>query len=74
MDLQLSKFYRSFLTFVLGIIFSVSAWAQDEGIDVDVDLDGDGPAIWYENPLYWVIGALLLIILVAVITNSGKKS
>lgn len=58
----------------LGLLFTtVASFAQDgggDGLDVDVEIGEDAQA-WYQNPLYWVIGALLLIVLVAVLTRSG---
>ena len=50
--------------------------AQDKAADlkVDVDLDKGGDAMggnWMSNPLVWVIGALVLIIIVALIARGG---
>ncbi|HOY14380.1 MAG TPA: hypothetical protein PLY70_14625 [Saprospiraceae bacterium] len=51
--------------FILSTLSSVMLSAQD-GLDIDVDLDGnDSPAI-FENPLFWV-GVAVVLIIVAVI-------
>ena len=49
-------------------ILSLSTFAQD-GLDIDINLD---TREWYENPLVWVIGGLVLLLLV-VLLSRGKK-
>ncbi len=51
-------------------------YAQDNSPDLKVDVDMTKSSTteqWYTNPLYWVIGALLLIILVAVVARGSKR-
>lgn len=52
--------------------------AQEKGADLKVDVDvnkgndmmgGD----WMSNPLVWVIGALFLIVIIALVARGGKK-
>ena len=50
--------------------------AQDKAADlnVDVDLDKGGDAMsgdWMSNPLVWVIGALVLIVIIALVARGG---
>lgn len=50
--------------------------AQEKAADlkVDVDLNKSGDAMggnWMSNPLVWVIGALVLIIIIALIARGG---
>lgn len=50
--------------------------AQEKAADlkVDVDLNKNGDAMggnWMSNPLVWVIGALVLIIIIALIARGG---
>ncbi len=54
--------------FVRGLSF-----AQDEGLDIDVSIGDEASKVWYQNPLYWIIGALLLIVLIAFVSRGSKK-
>lgn len=61
---------------VLTAIANVLVFAQEKAPDlkVDVDLDkGDSMASgdWMSNPLVWVIGALVLILLIALVARGG---
>lgn len=59
---------------ILMAFTSFSALAQDgKALDVNVDIDkgGDGMQGWMTNPLFWIIGALILVILIAVIARGG---
>ncbi|MDQ3016919.1 MAG: hypothetical protein M3R25_09425 [Bacteroidota bacterium] len=65
-----SLYSRLALVVTLCLIQSVS-WAQDKGIDVDIDLDKGGN--WYANPIVWVIGgAVFILLLVALLRSSNK--
>lgn len=61
------------------ILFLASplAFAQEgdgPGLDVDVDITKDQPVEdWMSNPLYWVIGGLVLLLIIAIIARSGRK-
>ena len=62
--------------FVLTIFANFLVFAQEKAADlnVDVDLDKGGDSMggdWMSNPLVWVIGALVLILLVALIVRGG---
>ncbi|WP_373707529.1 hypothetical protein [Kaistella sp.] len=50
--------------------------AQEKAADlkVDVDLDKGGDTMggdWMSNPLVWVIGALVLIVIIALVARGG---
>ena len=50
--------------------------AQDKAADlkVDVDVNKGGDAMssdWLSNPLVWVIGALVLIVIIALVSRGG---
>lgn len=54
--------------------------AQEKGADlkVDVDVDKGGDMMggdWMSNPLVWVIGALILIVIIALVARgNGNKA
>ena len=53
-------------------ITSLALTAQD----LDIDISKDGISIdskeWYENPIFWVIGLLVLILIVVLVTRTSK--
>ena len=60
------------------ILFLSSPWAfaQDGegGLDIDVDIaEETSAAEWYMNPLYWIIGALVLLLIIAIVARGGRK-
>ena len=61
--------------FIFAIFANVMLFAQEKAADlnVDVDLDkgNDMGGDWMSNPLVWIIGALVLILLVALIARGG---
>ncbi len=64
--------------FLLSLFASVMTFAQDAPADlkVDVDLDKGGAASggdWMSNPLVWVIGALVLILIIALVARGGNN-
>ncbi|MHA6696603.1 hypothetical protein [Chryseobacterium sp. A301] len=65
---------------LLAIMFfaSIFAFAQEttEPLDVDVTTSTKTTTTsteWMSNPLYWVIGGLVLIILIAVIVRGNNR-
>ena len=62
--------------FLLTIFFSAFAFAQDKAADLKVDVNTTTSTTttdWYTNPIYWVIGAVVLIIIVALISRGGSR-
>lgn len=48
--------------------------AQDKAADLNVDVDLDkGGDDWMSNPLVWVIGALVLIVIIALVARGGGE-
>ena len=72
---KLEKFGILILTF----FFSVMAFAQDAtkspdlNVDVTTTKSTSTTEEWFTNPLYWVIGALVLIIIIALAARGGGK-
>ena len=62
--------------FLLTFFFSIVAFAQEATPKVDVTTTSTKTTTteeWFTNPVYWVIGALLLIILIAVVARGNGK-
>ena len=62
--------------FLFSLFASVIIFAQEKAPDlkVDVDMDKGGDAMggdWMSNPLVWVIGALVLILIIALVARGG---
>jgi hypothetical protein len=59
--------------FFLSCFLSVISFAQDKGIDVDINVKKE--STWYQNPVVWVIGgAVFILLLVALLRGGEKKS
>ncbi len=72
---KLEKFGILILTF----FFSVMAFAQEatKSPDLNVDVTTTKTTTteqWFANPIYWVIGALLLIIIIAVVARGNRTT
>ena len=62
---QLKKYSQNALLFMMTMLLSVVAFAQDGGLDIDVNI---GKKEWYQQPWAWVIGgAVFVLILVALL-------
>ena len=61
--------------FLFSLFANVLMFAQEKAaalnVDVDLDKGDDMGGDWMSNPLVWVIGALVLILLVALIMRGG---
>lgn len=58
---------------LLMVLMSTVAWAQDKGIDIDVNLDKKG-GNWYNNPIVYIIGGAVFILLLVALLKGGNKS
>ena len=57
---------------LLMVFMSSIAWAQ-EGIDINVDI-GKKADNWYSNPIVFIIGGAVFILLLVALLRSGNKS
>lgn len=56
------------------VVVLVKAQEKAADLNVDVDLDKGGDAMggdWMSNPLVWVICALVLIVIIALVARGG---
>jgi len=69
----ISGSWLKFTTILLSSFLSVISFAQDKGIDVDINVKKE--QAWYQNPIVWVIGgAVFILLLVALLRGGEKKS
>lgn len=60
-------------TTLLSCFLGVISFAQDKGIDVDINVKKE--QAWYQNPVVWVIGgAVFILLLVALLRGGAKKA
>lgn len=61
--------------FVFTLLASAWMFAQEKApdlkVDVDMDKGSDMGGDWMSNPLVWVIGALVLILIIALVARGG---
>ena len=53
------------------IVTELLAIAQEKAVEVTTSTTTTEE--WYTNPLYWVIGAVALIAIIAIVSRSGNK-
>ena len=69
----ISRSWLRFTTILLSSFLSVVTFAQDKGIDVDINVKKE--QAWYQNPVVWVIGgAVFILLLVALLRGGAKKA
>lgn len=65
------------LVMLMMFLASPLSFAQeDSGPDLDVDITRETTTTteeWFANPLYWIIGALILIVIIAVIARGNRR-
>jgi len=71
MKKNLSKLWLRFMSFILLATCSIMAFAQDKGIDVDINVKKE--SAWYQNPVVWVIGGAVFILLLVALLRGGEK-
>lgn len=76
--LSLKNGLEKFGIFMLTFFFSALALAQEATKTPDLNVDVTTTKTttteqWYSNPLYWVIGGLFVIVLIAIIARGNGK-
>ena len=69
----MNRIIRTASFLLMTMMLSVLTFAQDKGIDVDINVKKE--SAWYQNPVVWVIGgAVFILLLVALLRGGEKKS
>lgn len=75
--LNILRRLQTFAMIVMTTLTGALVWAQDKTAKLDVNVDvnkGTEMSNWMTNPLVWVIGALVLILVVVLAARgSGNK-
>lgn len=73
--LNIARRLQTFAMAVMATLIGGLVWAQEKTaqLDVDVNKGTDMSSNWMQNPLIWVIGALVLIILIALVARGGNS-
>ncbi|QOW11011.1 hypothetical protein Q73A0000_11895 [Kaistella flava (ex Peng et al. 2021)] len=76
--LSLKNGLEKFGIFMLTFFFSTLALAQEATKNPDLNVNVTTTKTttteqWYSNPLYWVIGGLFVIVLIAIIARGNGK-
>lgn len=62
------------LYLMLSFLAPVLALAQEGGAKIDVDINKGGGSAWYTNPVVWIIGAAVFILLLVALLRGNNSS
>ena len=66
--------YLRLAWFAVALFFiNVALYAQERKVDVDIDVDKGNDAQWYTNPIVWVIGGAVFILLLVALLRGGRE-
>ncbi|GAB4091908.1 hypothetical protein [Flaviaesturariibacter terrae] len=57
---------------VMAAFVSALTWAQDATKSVDVNINTKGNSAWYSNPIVWIIGAAVFILLLVALLRGRR--
>lgn len=71
---QLSKATKTLTLFVLGLLSSAVAVAQEEGAALDINVNTNDGGAFYTQIWFWVvIGLVFILLLVALLKGGGNN-
>ena len=58
------------------LLFSALSFAQESGggTKIDVDINKGGGGGWYTNPIVWIVGAAVFILLLVALLRGNSSS
>jgi len=68
---KISGLSLRFTTIILLFFCSILTFAQDKGLDVDINVKKE--SAWYQNPIVWVIGGAVFILLLVALLRGGER-
>ena len=68
---KISRLWLRFTTMILLCFYSILAFAQEKGVDVDISVKKESQ--WYQNPIVWVIGGAVFILLLVALLRGGER-
>ena len=71
---SLQTIKNSVVIFILAMLTSVYAIAQEEAAKVNVDVTRTETTTWYTNPWVWIVGVAVFILLFAAIVRGGSRT
>ena len=75
--MNLTKTVRAFTFMLFSFLISVVTFAQEKSAEINVDInkDGGGPGgAWYNQPLVWIIGAAVFILLLVALLRGNNTA
>lgn len=63
-----------FVCLMLLFVAPLLALAQEGGAKIDVDINKNGGSTWYTNPVVWIIGAAVFILLLVALLRGNNSS
>lgn len=68
---KISGLWLRFTTFTILCLSSILTFAQEKGVDVDISVKKESE--WYQNPIVWVIGGAVFILLLVALLRGGQR-
>ena len=74
--MNLSKTVNRISLLFLSFFVSIIALAQEGGAEINVDITKDegGSGVWYNQPLVWIIGAAVFILLLVALLRGNNAA
>jgi hypothetical protein len=75
--MNLTKTVRYFTLVFFSALFSIVALAQEKSAEINVDINKDGGSTggaWYNQPLVWIIGAAVFILLLVALLRGNNTA
>ena len=71
---QVTKLTRTVVLFMISLLSSAVAMAQDEGASLDINVNSNGGGAFYTQIWFWVVvGLVFILLLVALLRGGGSK-